>query len=124
MKIFGLIGYPLGHSFSKDYFTKKFLDENIKNCSYQNFEIEYKPHSPERLNYIMSEVKNWDKTIRKSSSKQRSYRFLEIGSARGAFVKSFNDIGWDSHGIEPSEGLYNYSKNQYNLTRASFFNNH
>ena len=40
MKTFGLIGYPLGHSFSKDYFTKKFLDENIKNCSYQNFEIE------------------------------------------------------------------------------------
>ena len=40
MKVFGLIGYPLGHSFSKDYFTKKFSDENINNCLYKNFEIE------------------------------------------------------------------------------------
>ncbi len=39
MKVFGLIGYPLGHSFSKDYFTKKFSEENIQNCSYKNFEI-------------------------------------------------------------------------------------
>lgn len=83
---------------------------------YKNFEIEYKPHSPERLNFIMSEVKNWDKKIKKTSSKHRSYRFLEIGSARGAFVKSFSEIGWDSHGIEPSEGLSNYSKNKYKLS--------
>nr|MDE6717243.1 shikimate dehydrogenase [Muribaculaceae bacterium] len=26
---FGLIGYPLGHSFSKRYFTEKFLSEGI-----------------------------------------------------------------------------------------------
>jgi shikimate dehydrogenase len=29
MKIFGLIGYPLEHSFSPDYFTRKFRDEGI-----------------------------------------------------------------------------------------------
>ncbi|MAD59817.1 MAG: shikimate dehydrogenase [Flammeovirgaceae bacterium] len=40
MKVFGLIGYPLGHSFSKDYFIKKFSDENIQNCLYKNFEME------------------------------------------------------------------------------------
>ena len=28
-KIFGLVGYPLGHSFSKKYFNEKFADENI-----------------------------------------------------------------------------------------------
>lgn len=37
-KIYGLIGYPLGHSFSKGYFNKKFTDENIF-AEYQNFEL-------------------------------------------------------------------------------------
>ena len=38
-KIFGLIGYPLGHSFSRDFFSKKFSNENI-NAEYLNFEID------------------------------------------------------------------------------------
>jgi shikimate dehydrogenase len=39
MRKFGLIGYPLGHSFSKKYFTEKFINENITECSYENFEL-------------------------------------------------------------------------------------
>ena len=37
-KKYGLIGYPLEHSFSIDYFNKKFLSENI-DAEYINFEI-------------------------------------------------------------------------------------
>ncbi len=39
MKKFGLIGYPLGHSFSRNYFNNKFLEEAITDCTYSNFEI-------------------------------------------------------------------------------------
>jgi shikimate dehydrogenase len=39
-RLFGLIGFPLGHSFSKKYFTDKFAKENIKECLYEKFEIE------------------------------------------------------------------------------------
>ncbi len=39
MRKFGLIGYPLGHSFSKKYFTAKFQKEGIKNCSFDLYEI-------------------------------------------------------------------------------------
>lgn len=39
MRIFGLIGYPLGHSFSKAFFTKKFEKEHIS-AKYENFPIE------------------------------------------------------------------------------------
>jgi shikimate dehydrogenase len=39
MRKYGLIGYPLGHSFSKTYFTEKFLREHISGCSYENFPI-------------------------------------------------------------------------------------
>ncbi len=38
MDKYGLIGYPLGHSFSISYFNQKFADEGI-NAKYMNFEI-------------------------------------------------------------------------------------
>jgi len=38
MDKYGLIGYPLGHSFSISYFNQKFADEGI-NAKYENFEI-------------------------------------------------------------------------------------
>lgn len=40
MNKYGLIGYPLTHSFSKRFFTEKFERESI-NASYENFEIEH-----------------------------------------------------------------------------------
>jgi shikimate dehydrogenase len=40
MKTFGLVGYPLGHSFSKKHFTKKFEKENLSDHQYVNFEID------------------------------------------------------------------------------------
>lgn len=39
MKKYGLIGYPLTHSFSKRFFTEKFANEKI-NSTYENFEID------------------------------------------------------------------------------------
>jgi shikimate dehydrogenase len=39
MRKFGLIGYSLGHSFSKKYFTEKFSREHIKGCSYENYPL-------------------------------------------------------------------------------------
>ncbi|TKG88879.1 shikimate dehydrogenase [Puteibacter caeruleilacunae] len=38
MKEFGLIGYPLTHSFSKKFFSEKFEQEQL-DCIYENFEI-------------------------------------------------------------------------------------
>ena len=39
MKKFGLIGYPLSHSFSNKYFTEKFEKEAIKDCQYELYPI-------------------------------------------------------------------------------------
>ena len=38
MDKYGLIGYPLGHSFSINYFNQRFADEGV-NAKYMNFEI-------------------------------------------------------------------------------------
>ncbi len=40
MRQFGLIGYPLGHSFSKKYFTHKFEVEQLTDCEYELFPIQ------------------------------------------------------------------------------------
>lgn len=40
MRKFGLIGFPLSHSFSKKFFTEKFLNEHIPDCEYDLFPIE------------------------------------------------------------------------------------
>ena len=39
-KQFGLIGYPLSHSFSKKYFAEKFQAEGITDCNYELYEID------------------------------------------------------------------------------------
>jgi len=39
MKQYGLIGYPLGHSFSKQYFTEKFEREGLEDCVFESFAI-------------------------------------------------------------------------------------
>lgn len=40
MRTFGLIGFPLTHSFSKKYFSDKFQQEHIADAVYLNFSIE------------------------------------------------------------------------------------
>jgi len=39
MRKFGLIGFPLSHSFSKKFFTEKFREEHITGCEYDLFPI-------------------------------------------------------------------------------------
>ena len=54
MNKFGLIGYPLGHSFSKNFFNQKFQSENI-DAEYVNFEI---PTIGELSNILLSNLRN------------------------------------------------------------------
>lgn len=39
MRIFGLIGYPLSHSFSQKYFEQKFKKEGLTDCRYELYPI-------------------------------------------------------------------------------------
>lgn len=40
LKKYGLIGYPISHSFSKGYFTEKFKKEGIENAAYETYPLE------------------------------------------------------------------------------------
>jgi shikimate dehydrogenase len=49
MRKFGLIGFPLGHSFSKKYFTEKFEREGLADCTYELFPMENISDLPDLL---------------------------------------------------------------------------
>ncbi len=51
MRLFGLIGYPLGHSFSKKFFTEKFEKEQI-DAEYQLYPLENINHFPELIQTV------------------------------------------------------------------------
>lgn len=40
MRTYGLVGFPLSHSFSQKYFEEKFKKENISDCEFVNFILE------------------------------------------------------------------------------------
>lgn len=49
MKQFGLIGYPLTHSFSEKYFQEKFRKEKINDCSYKLFPLKQIDQFPQLI---------------------------------------------------------------------------
>ncbi len=50
MKQYGLIGYPLAHSFSENYFKEKFRREKINDCVYNLFPLRHINQLPEFIN--------------------------------------------------------------------------
>ena len=54
VQTFGIIGFPLSHSFSQKYFTQKFLDEYIQDALFVNFPIA----SIEELPKLLKSVSN------------------------------------------------------------------
>ncbi len=48
-KVFGLIGYPLDHSFSQKYFTEKFKQLNLSGYSYKLFPLDHIMQFPELI---------------------------------------------------------------------------
>jgi len=49
MRTFGLIGYPLSHSFSQKYFTEKFAREGISDARYELFPLSNVSELPDLL---------------------------------------------------------------------------
>lgn len=39
MRLYGLLGYPLSHSFSQKYFTEKFQNLGLQDAAYENFSL-------------------------------------------------------------------------------------
>lgn len=62
MRRYGLIGKTLKHSFSQQYFERKFREENITDCRYDKFELPSIEALPELL-ASMSDLQGFNITI-------------------------------------------------------------
>ena len=63
MKQYGLIGYPLSHSFSKKYFAEKFAKEGIQDSNYDLYEIEQAEKLTEVIQKVGQDLKGLNVTI-------------------------------------------------------------
>ncbi|MEY5047120.1 MAG: hypothetical protein RLZZ175_479 [Bacteroidota bacterium] len=88
MRQFGLIGFPLTHSFSKKYFTEKFQNENIVDANYELFEIEDISTFSEKVNNI-EDLKGLNVTI---PHKQAVMPFLQSFDSSAELVGAVNVI--------------------------------
>jgi shikimate dehydrogenase len=62
MRLYGLIGYPLEHSFSERYFTEKFIKEGLSDCLFKAFPISSIQQFPDLLK-VNSSLKGLSVTI-------------------------------------------------------------
>lgn len=100
MNRFGLIGFPLGHSFSQQYFNNKFKTENLTDCFFELFPIENVDSFPELLN-AHKDLKGLAVTI---PYKQTIINFLtsideaasEIGAVNCLKISSQKIIGFNT----------------------------
>ena len=108
MRTFGLIGYPLSHSFSQKYFKKKFIRENISDCEFKNFPIE-------NINEFPALIKNNSALCGMSVTipyKQSVMKYLdatdetatEVGAVNCIKIKNYITTGYntDVFGFEQS----------------------
>lgn len=93
MDKYGLIGYPLGHSFSKSYFNEKFENEGI-NAEYINFEIPTLDSLPEIL-ASNPELKGLNVTI---PYKEKVISYLDFISPEARAIGAVNVIRVDHKG--------------------------
>ena len=93
MDKYGLIGYPLGHSFSKSYFNDKFENEGI-NAEYINFEIPTLDSLPEIL-ASNPELKGLNVTI---PYKEKVISYLDSISPEARAIGAVNVIRVDHKG--------------------------
>ncbi|MCD8202572.1 MAG: shikimate dehydrogenase [Prevotella sp.] len=102
MDKYGLIGFPLGHSFSKNYFNEKFQNENI-DAEYINFEISSIELLPEVL-ASNPELKGLNVTI---PYKEKVISYLDVVSPEARAIGAVNLIRVEHKGNEVKLKGYN-----------------
>lgn len=106
---YGLIGKNISYSFSKKYFTEKFLEENLPNFSYENFDIQ----DINELQSIVAEtlyLKGLNVTI---PYKESVFPFLDKINKKALAIGAVNTIK-----ITNKHNLKGYNTDYYGFKKA------
>jgi len=76
MRLFGLIGFPLTHSFSKQFFDNKFRSEGLSDCAFTNFPLK----NIEEIKQVMADHPNLEGFAVTIPYKKKIIRFLDEGT--------------------------------------------
>ena len=87
IKRFGLVGKNIDYSFSKKYFEKKFIQKNIKNCTYENFDINSIDLVKEI--FLLENIKGLNVTI---PYKQKIIPYLDYIDPKAKSINAVNTI--------------------------------
>ena len=107
-RLYGLIGFPLGHSFSARYFTVKFQRENLSGYEYRNFPLESIRELPAMLENHPG-LLGFNVTI---PYKQEVIPFLTALSAEAREIGAVNCVK-----ITP-QGLYGHNTDAYGFRKS------
>jgi shikimate dehydrogenase len=114
MEKFGLVGYPLGHSFSKKYFTDKFEKLSLSKYKYDLYEMEYLKDFPALWNN--PEIQGVNVTV---PHKENVMRFLDLLDSSAQKVGAVNVVkrelgklkGYNTDYLSFKETLLNWLPN-------------
>lgn len=111
MDKYGLIGYPLGHSFSISYFNEKFMNEGI-DAVYENYEIPTIEQLPEVLD-TNPELRGLNVTI---PYKEKVISYLDSLSPEASEIGAVNVIKIEHKGKKTV--LKGYNSDVIGFTRS------
>lgn len=118
MKRYGLIGFPLTHSLSEQYFTQKFIKEGIKDCVYERFSMPSIADLHEILNSHL-DLRGFNITIPYKKEvlaflTERSKAVEEVGACNCVKIESGKLIGYNTDVIGFENSLIPFLKPIHN----------
>jgi shikimate dehydrogenase len=118
MKRYGLIGYPLTHSLSEQYFTQKFIEEGIEDCFYERFSMPSIADLHEILN-SHQDLRGFNITIPYKKEvlaflTERSKAVEEVGACNCVKIESGKLIGYNTDVIGFENSLIPFLKLSHN----------
>lgn len=89
IKQFGLLGRNISYSFSQKYFTEKFKELHLENCSYKNFDLQKIEDFPLILHENMDQISGFNVTI---PYKEEIFKYLDELDPDAAAIGAVNVI--------------------------------
>ncbi len=115
-RLFGLIGYPLSHSFSKKYFSKKYQDEGIEDAYYELFPIEEVKQLPTLIDRYPNLI-GLNVTI---PYKEQVIPYMDRLGAGAKAINAVNTIKVTKNGLEGhNSDIFGFGRSLANFIEAS-----
>jgi len=110
LKVFGLLGKDISYSFSSGYFKEKFIDLDLNDCEYHNFDIESLNEFTSLLQVNKQKLKGLNVTI---PYKEQVLQYLDAIDPTAKKIGAVNTIKFIKKGL-----LKGYNTDAYGFKKS------